>query len=1287
MLEFLDPFNLFFFPLKSVLSFFIQYKPFVRHRLHCSLLQMSLPFSGSVDHNAGASDGNAVLAVPVDPSPGANATKKSSRSRKERGSGAPKRPRTSNKGSETGNSTLSAQRKKGKMEAASVNSPEVSMSPGENKKIKFEAVGDAGNSRRKNEENIAQENQDSVEIEPFSGISKSTKEKIRLLCACAHPSSFEVNLESKKEEFGGTEEKKKLDLVFLGLRKESVALRQDAKHFDGYLFKCVLDEFFSKETAADRLILLGKLLLRLGKIEMISFDFVLSEITSRMEISQLETWNVSCYILLKLFPLCKYTLRERIWNHLIAETSKLPYSLSPSQQEAAEYSLLVLDSILHAANGGIPQDFVMTEKQKYHRIIRSNSNTDSADIIHWILQPFLIPIFKRLNNLEHIISLGTSNAALGSYVFGSVDRLSKYTNSVISQLGYGFEKVSATYYNLLVEHAPLSVFTLDLSPTHVGQVTSSSSSSKDSFQNLRNVSSKRSRETSPTVESKSLATNSQTEPRSAVRRAVLLRIMMLINYLLGRDSTDHDLDVERTLSNSVFEGWKYSWGEWLIFADQVCALIAAKLLDYTELITSIDKMFRSHDLNARFEHYVIWMISQIMPLEIVKQIFQMDLQFNKSSLSLKIMEFYDSSKEPKSDSYGLSEIRDASIVSFILRLKNINPSFQISENIDLIYKKYANWWTEVTDASSNHSIDIYQPTESDLVNVSILSSCSSESVSMYFLSIINKNPESEWADNCSYLPGQILFEGRTKALPTALLFNLSIRCRVRLLMNMEPFIYPSLHDGIDSAKTFSQAKIVSPGFLETYIRLLYTCPYLKGESFYRIINTLKQSNDLNVVHTLVEAINYRLFRILLHRGELINLFVALEDTLSRVRHSQLTDSIQTLLFKISTTYHGIISLIRYKAKAQLNELVSRAVFVGIARSLKIRELSSHHVSDQQLVSFVESYFSSSGRKWSENSIKFFPSSLKKAINYVLKLKQDSFRQKHDFRWELAESEGLNPHISKLKEFTATCSDQVISYLSADSLKRTLFYSAIAFNWIVSLGSSFFEFHYQGVCAKLPQVDCVAGVYALVDVLLDALDRQLLDPYLKLNVVSTVKREPLSLVCELLCVFIEQYKFISLGNVIMSLADRDDNKFSFRIIDSLLFDSRINLIGRIEFLSGKMFSCEPWDDTDFFERHSSYHSNFMEIAPTSAEETILPVYFGNVCTKIVPVLDMLIGRLIENEERELLLKVVSSFAVLFRAYHDSPVNFVKNLLVYYSESPILDFSVKSKLFSLCGKYFL
>lgn len=56
--------------------------------------------------------------------------------------------------------------------------------------------------------------------------------------------------------------------------------------------------------------------------------------------------------------------------------------------------------------------------------------------------------------------------------------------------------------------------------------------------------------------------------------------------------------------------------------------------------------------------------------------------------------------------------------------------------------------------------------------------------------------------------------------------------------------------------------------------------------------------------------------------------------------------------------------------------------------------------------------------------------------------------------------------------------------------------------------------------------------------------------------------------------------------------------------------------------------DHWKQSNWYEKHMNFHQNFPERFSPDENAVQLPVYFGNVCLRFLPVLDIVIHRFIE-----------------------------------------------------------
>ncbi|CAG0886018.1 unnamed protein product [Darwinula stevensoni] len=118
------------------------------------------------------------------------------------------------------------------------------------------------------------------------------------------------------------------------------------------------------------------------------------------------------------------------------------------------------------------------------------------------------------------------------------------------------------------------------------------------------------------------------------------------------------------------------------------------------------------------------------------------------------------------------------------------------------------------------------------------------------------------------------------------------------------------------------------------------------------------------------------------------------------------------------------------------------------------------------------------------------------------------------------------------------------------------------------------------------------------------------------------------------------------------------------------------------------SPEHWKLSNWHEKHLAFHSNYQEtFAPEGLLDqnaATLPIYFGNICLRFLPVFDMVIHRYLEiapmvSVARTLDL-LLDSIGSLYK-FHDHPVTYLYNTLHYYERRLSERHALKKKLVSV------
>jgi hypothetical protein len=109
-----------------------------------------------------------------------------------------------------------------------------------------------------------------------------------------------------------------------------------------------------------------------------------------------------------------------------------------------------------------------------------------------------------------------------------------------------------------------------------------------------------------------------------------------------------------------------------------------------------------------------------------------------------------------------------------------------------------------------------------------------------------------------------------------------------------------------------------------------------------------------------------------------------------------------------------------------------------------------------------------------------------------------------------------------------------------------------------------------------------------------------------------------------------------------------------------------LQNKTSFVISKCFHSRHWEDESFFRKHSEFHSSFIEVlnppvSQTDSVSSTLPVFYSNSCSRLVVIGDALLNVFACNSDPSLFFRVISVLSPLYRAFHQFPISFVKELL--------------------------
>jgi len=173
--------------------------------------------------------------------------------------------------------------------------------------------------------------------------------------------------------------------------------------------------------------------------------------------------------------------------------------------------------------------------------------------------------------------------------------------------------------------------------------------------------------------------------------------------------------------------------------------------------------------------------------------------------------------------------------------------------------------------------------------------------------------------------------------------------------------------------------------------------------------------------------------------------------------------------------------------------------------------------------------------------------------------------------------------------------------------------------------------------------------------------------------------------QLLPEFIWRLHYVPFEHVILGLVrgNRDDGADKGFALFDHLFDKSSEFHTRYDFWISPDVGRNPryWLEEDGTTKLDTYFKRYPEYydfeAPLKTETKPadpplaqpLPIYHSCVLTRTLPFLDLAIGKLIEFEKADILIRVLTHYPKLYH-HHSAPLSFVHDTLFYYANSPLL-----------------
>ncbi|KAI5193953.1 Mediator Of Rna polymerase Ii Transcription Subunit 23 [Manis pentadactyla] len=503
------------------------------------------------------------------------------------------------------------------------------------------------------------------------------------------------------------------------------------------------------------------------------------------------------------------------------------------------------------------------------------------------------------------------------------------------------------------------------------------------------------------------------------------------------------------------------------------------------------------------------------------------------------------------------------------------------------------------------------------------------------------------------LPGtSCLASGSITPLPMNLLDSLTVHAKMSLIHSIATRVIKLAH-----AKS---GVALAPALVETYSRLLV---YMEIESLgikgfiSQLLPTVFKSHAWGILHTLLEMFSYRMHHIQPHyRVQLLSHLHTLA-AVAQTNQNQLHLCVESTALRLITAlgssevqpqFTRFLSDPKTVLSAESEEL-NRALILTLARATHVTDFftGSDSIQGTWCKDILQTIMSFTPHNWASHTLSCFPGPLQAFF------KQNNVPQESRFNLK----KNVEEEYRKWKSMSSE--NDIITHFAVQG--SPLFLCLL---WKMLLDTDHINQIGYRVLERIGARALVAHVRTFAD-------------FLVYEFSTSAGGQQLNKCIEILNDMVWKYNIVTLDRLILCLAMRshegNEAQVCYFIIQLLLlkpndFRNRVS-----DFV--KENSPEHWLQNDWHTKHMNYHKKYPEKLyfeglaeqvdpPVQIQSPYLPIYFGNVCLRFLPVFDIVIHRFLE------LLPVSKSLETLLDhlgglyKFHDRPVTYLYNTLHYY-----------------------
>uniref|UniRef100_T1J7Z5 Mediator of RNA polymerase II transcription subunit 23 n=1 Tax=Strigamia maritima TaxID=126957 RepID=T1J7Z5_STRMM len=514
------------------------------------------------------------------------------------------------------------------------------------------------------------------------------------------------------------------------------------------------------------------------------------------------------------------------------------------------------------------------------------------------------------------------------------------------------------------------------------------------------------------------------------------------------------------------------------------------------------------------------------------------------------------------------------------------------------------------------------------------------------------------------MPGPNCFaNGPTQPLSMSFLDSLTVHAKMSLIHNIVTHV-------VKLAQTKSSLAL-APALVETYSRLLV---YMEIESLgiksfiSQLLPTVFKSHAWGILHTLLEMFSYRLHHIQPHyRVQLLSHLHSLA-AVPQTNQTQLHLCVESTALRLITGLGSAevqpqLSRFQSEPKSLLSaesEELNRALVLTLARAMHVT--GSESLSGTWCRDILSTIMQNTAHSWSSFTLVCFPPVLADFFQQYPVPKENKAQLKQRVEEEYRKWKSMTNENDIIAHFSLQGIPPLFLCLLWKMLLENDRINPIAYKVLERVGARALSAHLRTFADFLvfEFANSVGGQH--VNKCIDALN----DLIWKWNIITLDRL--------VLCLALRSFE----GN---------EAQVCFFIIQLLLmkpndFRNRVN-----EFV--KENSPEHWKQSNWHEKHLAFHRKYAEKfyyeslqdhANQSCQHQYLPVYFGNVCLRFLPVFDIVIHRLLELPPVTKSLETLLDHLGGLYKFHDRPITYLYNTLHYYERKLTERPALKRKLIS-------